>query len=78
MKIRANPQVKAFLKRIGAKGGASRSVAKVKAGRTNIVIAQKARRKYPPCPNYKNGSHRFSPKTGKCYGCGYKRALPPA
>ena len=65
--------VRKYLSKLGKKGGKSRSEEKVEASRANMAIAREARRKYPNCPKYKNHSHRFSEKTGKCYGCGYKR-----
>jgi hypothetical protein len=65
--------VKAYLAKIGKKGGKSKTKRKSESSRANIAIALEARRKYPRCPAYKNHSHRFSEKTGKCYGCGYKR-----
>ncbi len=49
------------------KGGASKSDKKVAASVRNAVLARAARvRKYPRCPKYKNGSHRFAPD-GRCY-----------
>jgi hypothetical protein len=62
--------VERYLSKIGKKGGQSTSSAKVSAARENIAIAREARRKYPNCYRYKNHSHRFSPKTGRC-ACGY-------
>jgi hypothetical protein len=62
-----------YLARIGRKGGKSTSKEKREASQANMAIAREARRKYPNCPKYKNHSHRFSEKTNKCYGCGYKR-----
>ena len=56
----------------GRRGGRSKSAAKLAAVRANLKKAQAARRKYPPCPRYKNRSHRFSPATGRC-PCGYSK-----
>jgi hypothetical protein len=70
-------EVSKYLAKIGRRGGKigglSTSRAKVKAARTNIELAHDAKRKYPPCPNYNNKSHRFSKATGICYGCGYRK-----
>jgi len=56
-----------YLSKIGMRGGKSRSRAKVKAAKKNVAKARAARkRKYPRCPKYKNGSHRFAPD-GRCY-----------
>jgi hypothetical protein len=63
-------EISKYLARIGRRGGRSRSKAKLAAVRANIKKAHDARRKYPPCPRYKNQSHRFSPATGRC-ACGY-------
>jgi hypothetical protein len=59
-----------YLARIGRKGGKSRSRVKIASSRANMELAHAARRKYPACDRYKNFSHRFSPKTGRC-ACGY-------
>jgi hypothetical protein len=67
--------VRKYLSKLGKQGGKSRSAEKIEAVRANLEIAQEARRKYPRCPAYKNHSHRFSEKTNKCYGCGYKRKV---
>jgi hypothetical protein len=66
-------EISKYLARIGRKGGRSRSAAKLAAVRANLKKAHIARRKYPPCPRYKNRSHRLSP-VGRC-ACGYLR--PP-
>jgi hypothetical protein len=63
--------VKAYLSKIGMKGGKSRTRAKIVASRQNMAIAREARRKYPNCPRYKNHSHRFA-KSGRC-ACGYHK-----
>ena len=52
------------------RGGRSKSAAKLAAVRANLEKAHASLRKYPPCPRYKNRSHRFSPVTGRC-PCGY-------
>jgi hypothetical protein len=59
-----------YLSRIGRKGGRSKSKVKSDSSRENVKIALAARKKYTPCPRYKNHSHRFSPKTGRC-ACSY-------
>ena len=70
-------EIEKYLSKIGRRGGRiggkSKSKAKLKAVRANMKKAAEARRKYPPCPQYANRSHRFSRKTGKCYGCGYTK-----
>jgi hypothetical protein len=63
-------EVAKYLSRIGARGGRSKSIRKLAAVRANLVKARAAHRKYPPCPRYRNRSHRFSPVTGRC-PCGY-------
>ena len=63
-------EISKYLARIGRKGGRSRSAAKLAAIRANLKRAHAARRKYKPCPRYKNRSHRFSRVTGWC-ACGY-------
>lgn len=56
-----------YLSKIGREGGKSTSPAKKKAARKNAAKARAARKpKYPRCPKYKNGSHRFAPD-GRCY-----------
>jgi hypothetical protein len=65
--------IKKYLSKIGRKGGQSRSEAKVEAVKANALKAAAARRLYKPCPCYNNHSHRFNPKTDKCYGCGYRK-----
>src|SRR5216684_8599673 len=51
----------------GKVGGKSRSETKVAAAQKNAAKARAARkRKYPPCPGYKNHSHRFD-RSGRCY-----------
>jgi hypothetical protein len=62
-----------YLAAIGAKGGRSRSREKLAASNANMLKAQAARRKYPPCEHYNNRSHRFNPKNGKCFACGYQK-----
>lgn len=60
----------------GRVGGRSRSAAKVAATRKNAAIARAARKRhYPPCPGYKNRSHRFSP-AGKCYSPACRKQYP--
>ena len=60
----------------GKVGGRSRSAAKVAATRKNAAIARATRtRRYPPCPGYKNRSHRFSP-AGKCYSPACREQYP--
>jgi hypothetical protein len=67
--------IRRYLKRLGKKGGASKSEAKVEAARENLALAHEARRKYTRCKRY--GSHRFSPVTGRC-PCGeYKPGMKP-
>lgn len=74
-KYRANEceeEIKRRPYRIGGKkggklGGKSRSEAKVAAAQKNAAKARAARkRKYLPCPGYKNHSHRFD-RSGRCY-----------
>jgi len=67
-------EVTKYLSRIGRRGGRSKSKAKLAAVRANLEKAWDARRKYPPCPRYKNRSHRFSPTTQRC-PCGYVKPL---
>lgn len=62
-----------YLAKIGKRGGKARTPEKIAASRANQALAVEARRKYKPCPNYPNHSHRFSKATGKCYGCGYRK-----
>lgn len=69
-----------YLKKIGAEGGTvggkSRSKAKVAAAVKNAAKARKARvRKYPKCPGYNNGAHRFAPD-GCCYNPGCRKRYP--
>ena len=67
---------KTYLSKIGIRGGKSRSKAKVAASRLNAKKARSARvRKYPPCPTYNNGSHRFN-KEGRCHSPECRAALP--
>jgi hypothetical protein len=61
-----------YFQKLGRKGGRVVSDAKIEAARANLEMAHAARRKYPPCPRYKNNhSHRFA-KSGKC-ACGFKK-----
>ena len=62
--------VRRYLSRLGKKGGASKSREKIAASRRNMILAHKAKRKYPPCPRYKNRSHRFAAKKGTTCACG--------
>lgn len=62
-----NVEHKLYLAEIGSKGGSSTSKRKQKAARKNAAKARAARkRRYPPCPGYKNTAHRFRPD-GRCY-----------
>lgn len=70
-------------KEAGALGGRSRSKTKVEAARKNAETARAfgdahRRRRYPPCPGYHNGAHRFNP-AGVCYSplCRYDRHRDP-
>jgi hypothetical protein len=62
--------IRQYLSKLGQKGGASRSKAKIAAVTENLEAAWKAKRKYTRCKRY--GSHRFSPTTGRC-PCGYHK-----
>jgi len=64
-----------YLAKIGRKGGKiggqSTSRKKIRAIMANLEAAHEAKRKYTPCPRYKNHSHRFA-KSGRC-ACGYQK-----
>lgn len=60
----------------GMIGGKSKSPAKRAAAQKNAAKARKARKqKYPRCPKYKNGSHRFNPQ-GLCYSPECRKKYP--
>ena len=58
-------EIAEYLSKIGRRGGQiggkAKSKAKVKAARANFKKAVGALRKYPPCTEYTNRSHRFKP-----------------
>jgi hypothetical protein len=64
-------EVRKYLSKLGKKGGASTSPAKLAASRANMALAHQAKRKYPPCNRYKNKSHRFGAKKGTTCACGF-------
>ena len=67
-------EIRRYLSNIGKRGGASKSPVKIAAVLGNLKAAHAAKRKYTPCDRYKNKSHRFSLKTGRC-ACGYTKSL---
>ncbi len=55
----------------GAEGGKVRSSKQLAAA---LKGARRQRKYKKRCTKYR--SHVFSPKTGKCYGCSYRRPRP--
>jgi hypothetical protein len=74
--LKCNPRMKKKAKNIYASKLAQQRWAKIPVSeRSNFVPRSGGRpRKYPECPRYgsRYGSHRFSPRTGRC-PCGFTR-----
>lgn len=75
MTEKQHPAVKKYLADRGRKGG--EATLKARGKKFFSAIARKRGRQFPPCPNPRKNDpskrHRFNPKTGLCYGCGYSR-----
>lgn len=58
---------------LGPLGGTAKTEKKQKASRKNGLLGggDGRPRQYPQCPKYR--AHVFSPKTGRCYGCGFQK-----
>ncbi|HEY3856251.1 MAG TPA: hypothetical protein VGO67_17835 [Verrucomicrobiae bacterium] len=64
-----------YYDKISRKGG--KAVQKKYGNKYFAKLRMKRGRQFPPCtvprPNDPSRRHRFNPKTGICYGCGFDR-----